>query len=260
MFHDRLINKPKDLESYVQYVYSSLLNLRDEGVVVSSNVILVGKSGAKHEVDVYYQFERSGVVHKVAFECKFKSRRVQKSDVIDFHGKLQDIGNIQGIFVSKSGYQQGAKDYAKHYDIQLLTLDDLPTLNILVAKRIESVALPDESYIGEPFWCLMEISNDGLTGSYYSRSNGIVFKKSLIPLFISKVDACEYLEALPDKKDYVVRGLPQHSLKFLFEAANLGKGKINFALMLHGSGPDGLWPGISYQLDELKSRFLLDPA
>lgn len=260
VFHDRVINKPKDLESYVQYVYSSLLNLRDEGVMVSSNVILVGKSGANHEVDVYYQFEKSGVVHKVAFECKFKSRRVQKSDVIDFHGKLQDIGNIQGIFVSKTGYQQGAKAYAKHYGIQLLTLDDLPTLNILVAKRIESVALPDESYIGEPFWCLMEFSNDGLTGSYYSRLDGIVFKKHLIPLFISKHDACGYLEALSDKNNFVVRGLPQHSLKFLFETANLSKSKVSFALMLHGVGPDGLWTGIPYSLEELQSRFLLEQA
>lgn len=261
MLHDKLIKKPKDLESYVQYVYSSLLNLRDDGVVVSSNVILVGKSGAKHEVDVYYQFEKSGVVHKVAFECKFKSRKVQKSDVIDFHGKLQDVGNIQGIFVSKSGYQQGAKDYADHYGIQLLTLNDLPTLNILVAKRIESVALPEESYIGEPFWCLMEISNDGLTGSYYSRSDdSVVFKKHLIPLFISKLDACKYLGMLPDKSDFVVRGLPQHSLKFLFETAKLGKGKVNFALMLHGADPDGLWSGISYSLEELKSRFLLEQA
>lgn len=257
MFHDKLINKPKDLESYVQYVYSSLLNLRDEGVVVSSNVILIGKSGAKHEVDVYYQFEKSRVLHKVAFECKFKSRRVQKSDVIDFHGKLQDIGNIQGIFVSKSGYQQGAKDYANHYGIQLLTLDDLPTLNILVGKRIESVALPDESYIGEPFWCLMGFSKDRLTGSYYSRPNGFLFKKHLIPLFISKLDAYEYLKTLPDKDDFVVRGLPQHSLNFLFETANLMKGKVSFVLMLLGANSEGLWPGITYSVEELKSRFLL---
>lgn len=258
MFNNNLINNPKKLEQYVQYVYSSLLNLRDEGVVVSNNVTLVGKSGAKHEVDVYYQFERSRVIHRVAFECKFKSRRVQKSDVIDFHGKLQDVGNIQGIFVSKSGYQQGAKDYAEHYDIQLLTLDDLPTLNILVAKRIESIALPDETYIGEPFWCLMGISSDVLTGSYYSRLEGLVFKKHLIPLFISKLDAYEYLESLPNKNEYVVRGLPQHSLNFLLKTANVGKGKVSFALMLLGSGPDGLWPGMSYSLEELKSRFLLD--
>ena len=257
MFHDKLIKKPKDLESYVQYVYSSLLNLKDEGVVVSSNTILVGKSGAKHEVDVYYQFEISGVTHKVAFECKFKSRRVQKSDVIDFHGKLQDVGNIQGLFVSKSGYQKGAKDYAEHYGIQLLTLDDLPTLNILVAKRIESVALPDETYIGEPFWCLMEISKNSLTGSYYSKKYGVIFKKYVIPLFISKIDALEYRTSLPDKEDFVVRGLPQHSLRFLFETADIMKGKVDFVLMLVGADGNGLWPGITYSIDELKSRFLL---
>ena len=257
MFHDKWIKKPKDLESYVQYVYTSLLNLKDEGVVVSSNTILVGKSGAKHEVDVYYQFEKSQVTHKVAFECKFKTRRVQKVDVIDFHGKLQDVGNIQGIFVSKSGYQQGAKDYAKYYGIQLLTLDDLPTLNILVAKRIESIALPDETYIGEPFWCLMEISKNSLTGSYYSKKYGVIFKKHLIPLFISQRDAFEYKSSLPDKENFVVRGLPQHSLKFLFGTADIMKGKVEFVLMLVGSDENGFWPCITYSLDELRSRFLL---
>tara|TARA_R110000751_G_scaffold129991_3_gene231967 strand:- start:164 stop:1000 length:837 start_codon:yes stop_codon:yes gene_type:complete len=257
MFHKNLLRKPKDLESYVNYVYSNLLNLKDDGVVVSSNTILVGRSGAKHEVDVYYQFEKSRITHKVAFECKFKSRSVQKSELIDFHGKLLDVGNIQGIFVSKSGYQQGAKDYAAHYGIQLLTLDDLPTLNVLVAKRIESVALPDETYVGEPFWCLMKITSDGLTGDYYSKKDGLISKKHMIPLFISKKDAGEYLNSLPDKADFVVRGLPQHSLKFLFEAASVMKGNVSFVLMLLGPDANGLWPGMTYSINELKIRFLL---
>lgn len=49
-----LIGSPKRLESYVQFVYSSLLNMKDQGVVVSSNAIIKGRSGAKHEIDVYY--------------------------------------------------------------------------------------------------------------------------------------------------------------------------------------------------------------
>ena len=115
MFGNELIKTPKDLESYVQYVYSSLLNLKDEGVVVSSNAILVGRSGARHEIDVFYQFQKTGIIHKVAFECKFLKRKVEKSSVIDFHGKIRDIGSIQGILVSKNGYQKGAKEYANHY-------------------------------------------------------------------------------------------------------------------------------------------------
>jgi len=46
-------SKGKTFESYVQFVYSTLLNLKDEGVVVSSNAMLKGRSGAKHEIDVF---------------------------------------------------------------------------------------------------------------------------------------------------------------------------------------------------------------
>lgn len=252
-----MITKPKDLESYVQYIYSTLLNLRDEGVVVSSNTVLVGRSGAKHEIDVFYQFEKSGVVHKVAFECKFKTRRVEKSEVVDFHGKIQDIGNIQGIFVSKNGYQSGAVDYANHYGIKLLSIEDLPAINILLAKRIESVALPDETYVGEPFWVLMEVVEQRLTGSYWSKKEGGLFKKNIIPLFISKLDANNFLADIPDRTDFVVRGLPQHSLRFLLRTTEIARGKVNFSLMLSGKGPDGAWPGELTTPAQVGFRFLV---
>ncbi|MGE4668613.1 restriction endonuclease [Yersinia enterocolitica] len=112
-----MIETPTDLESYMQYVYSCLLNLQNEGVVVSRRAILKGKS-TNHEIDVFYQFERAGVIHKVAIECKYLSRPVEKKDVMVFRGRLEDIGNIQGIMVSKLGYQKGAYEYAKHYDIK----------------------------------------------------------------------------------------------------------------------------------------------
>lgn len=38
-----MIETPKDLESYMQYVYSCLLNLQNEGVVVSRRAVLKGR-------------------------------------------------------------------------------------------------------------------------------------------------------------------------------------------------------------------------
>ncbi len=252
-----MIRNPKDLESYVQYVYSTLLNLKDEGVVVSANATFIGKSGARHEIDVFYQFERSRITHKVAFECKYLKRKVEKSDVIDFHGKIKDIGNIQGIFVSKNGYQKGAKEYASHYDIRLLTIGDLPTLNILLANRIESVALPDESFIGEPFWTLMEVRNNELTGNYWSRVTKKFRSKQYVPLFISKRDAEEFLSKIIDKDTYVVRGIPQHSLNFLLGAAKLSRGRLKFSLMLDGADENNMWPGFTYDPEAVEARFLI---
>ncbi len=75
-------NNGNSLESYVQYVYQSLLNMRNEGVVVSKNAKLRGKSGAMHEIDVFYEFVRAGIRHRVAVECKDLSRPVEKG--VDF--------------------------------------------------------------------------------------------------------------------------------------------------------------------------------
>lgn len=249
-----LIGSPKRLESYVQFVYSSLLNMKDQGVVVSSNAIIKGRSGAKHEIDVYYQFENSGVIHKVAFECKFTSRKVEKADVVNFHGKLQDVGNIQGIFVSKEGYQSGAMEYAKHYDIKLLTIDELPTLNIIVANRLKSVTLPDETYVGEPFWALMGYKDGMVQGDYWSikEESG----NTIIPLFISKKDALGFLKETIRKNEFVVRGLPQHSLNFFLKSTLLARGKVKISLMLQGIDDEGQWPGTILTPEEVGMRFL----
>ena len=45
-----------ELESYIQYVYEVMLNLKGESILVSKNAIMVGKSNVKHEIDVFYRF------------------------------------------------------------------------------------------------------------------------------------------------------------------------------------------------------------
>lgn len=61
----------RSFESYVQFIFSSLLNMKDEGVVVGRDVQLVDKFGLVHQVDIYYQFER---------EFSLRSRRVRRVD------------------------------------------------------------------------------------------------------------------------------------------------------------------------------------
>lgn len=246
-----MINTPKDLESYTQYVYSSLLNLQDEGVIVSRATTLKGHS-TSHEFDVYYQFERAGVVHKVAIECKFTKRPVEKADVIEFCGKLQEVGNPQGVMVSKSGYQKGAIEYGNYHHIKLLTLKEIPTLNILVAERVKSVALPTADYIGAPFWILMEKEGSNVSGTYF-RFTKKCKGKIVIPLFYSKRDAVNFLRNNPHINTYVIRGLPQHSLGFIINMGEISK--VLFMPMLMIS--DEQFGGVALTSEQLKKGFLL---
>ncbi len=133
----------QDFEERVKYIYSTLLNLRDEGVVVSRNTSIVGRSGATHQIDVYWDFTRAGIRHRVAIECKDHQKPIDKGYIQEFHAKLNDIGNVVGLVVAKNGYQEGAEIYAKHYNIETITIDQLPHMGQLLGLRLSVVALPD---------------------------------------------------------------------------------------------------------------------
>ena len=81
-------NRGQTLESWIHYVYDMLLNLRNDGVSVQRDVKLVGRSKVLHQIDVYYEFSRAGLKHRVAIECKDHNRPITKGDIQEFHGKL----------------------------------------------------------------------------------------------------------------------------------------------------------------------------
>lgn len=128
------------LESYVQYVYSTLLSLNDyEESIVSTNVTIKGKSGATNEFDVFYQFMHLNIECKVAIECKDWKKAVSVGQVRDFSAKIEDVGMGQflGVMVSKNGYQDGTITFAKSKGITLLTEKELPNMPQLIAGIIK---------------------------------------------------------------------------------------------------------------------------
>lgn len=247
-----MIKTWEDLESYTQYVYSTLLNPRDNGVEVSRNVILKGLKG-EYQIDVFYQFENAGVIHRVAIECKYHKRPLDRDTIMPFCNKITDIGNIIGVIVSESGYQNGAKEYAEKHGITLLTTKDLPRFNILVADYLMNSVLPTKDWVGEPFWILMEREEDNVSGSYYKLSqkhNG----RDVIPLFFSKREAIDFLNEFGEMDFFAIRGIPQHYLKRLIgfgEHFNLLFLLIIPVMTVEKSA------GFCIDSTELKKRFLL---
>ena len=199
----------KELENYVQFVYQKLLDFMDEGAMVSSNVSVIGKSGVKHEFDVYYEFQHLNMRHRIAIECKDWNTPVSKGEVGEFLSKLNDLNNISGMMVAKSGYQEGAKQFAEPNGIHLMETKDLPSLGEIVAGVIKEAFLPDEATQGAPFWTLMEIQSGEITGTYFSLPEG----KPIVPFFYSKVIAEKMREKLLDAENWVVRGVSQYQLK-----------------------------------------------
>ena len=110
-------------ERFTQEIYQQLVNLDVvRTTTVQHDVKLEGRSGQKHQIDVYWEYEIAGNKHRVAIECKNYNKQVPISKVRDFKGVLDDLNGVNGIMVTKVGYQEGAKNYAKEYGISLKEL------------------------------------------------------------------------------------------------------------------------------------------
>lgn len=114
------MNPNTDYERFTQDVYQQMLSCQHPKIAnVQHNVKIKGCSGCEHQIDVYWEYEKDGEKHRVAVECKNYSKHVPKEKVCAFHGVLSDLDGIEGIMVSKKGFQSGAKQYARAYGISL---------------------------------------------------------------------------------------------------------------------------------------------
>ena len=117
------MNQNTEYERFTQEIYQQLVNLDVVRTTkVQHDVKLEGRSGQKHQIDVYWEYEIAGNKHRVAIECKNYNTLVPIGKVRDFKGVLDDLNGVNGIMVTKVGYQEGAKKYAQEYGISLKEL------------------------------------------------------------------------------------------------------------------------------------------
>lgn len=117
------MNQNSEYERFTQEIYQQLVNLDVVRTTkVRHDVKLEGRSGQKHQIDVYWEYVIAGNKHRVAIECKNYNTLVPIGKVRDFKGVLDDLNGVNGIMVTKVGYQEGAKKYAQEYGISLKEL------------------------------------------------------------------------------------------------------------------------------------------
>lgn len=116
-------NTGVDYEVLTQEVFSRLHAQQGLITRVERNVILAGKSGAQHQIDVTFTFQAAGVSYRTIVQCKDWGSPVKQEQVFAFKQVLDEIpGQPRGIIVARSGFQDGAKKFATHHGIELYEL------------------------------------------------------------------------------------------------------------------------------------------
>jgi hypothetical protein len=90
---------------------------------IEHDIILKGKD-SEHQIDVFWEFEAGGIQYSNIVQAKdWRTTKVNQGELFKFKCILNDLpGQPRGIFVTKTGYQKGAKEFANKNGILLYEL------------------------------------------------------------------------------------------------------------------------------------------
>lgn len=93
-----------------------------ETVAVEHDVVLKGKA-MDHQIDVVWDYIADGDQRRRVFECKHWAKNVDNSLLAAWRTTVEDLVDpADGVFVTRTGYQIGAKKMAAYYGISIWTL------------------------------------------------------------------------------------------------------------------------------------------
>ncbi|WP_312824892.1 restriction endonuclease [Epilithonimonas sp.] len=128
----------KTYESITKYIYETLkkefkVNIEGYG----NDCKIKGKSGVKHQIDVL--ISESNDVHsfRTAIECKYWNKKINKDTVMKLWAIMSDSDIEEGIIVSKKGYTNDAQQFANHYNIKLVQLQETGSEDDDIQKELE---------------------------------------------------------------------------------------------------------------------------
>lgn len=112
-----------EYEKIAQQVYQAILCIDEvETIEVEHNVLITGRSGVKHQIDVYWRYMKDGIEHQVLVECKYYKSKIDLIHARNLLGLLADIPNSQGVLLTTVGFPSGVVSLCKFYGISLKRL------------------------------------------------------------------------------------------------------------------------------------------
>lgn len=119
MYMDKLIDW-KDFELFIQQMYKT-----DPNLIVEHDVTLIGKSGAKRQIDVLITQKTKLHTYKTIVECKKWKEKVSRNIVDIVWAGMEDLNASKGVIFTTSGYEEGAQKYAESKNIDIFLIREL---------------------------------------------------------------------------------------------------------------------------------------
>jgi len=113
------LEKGHELESKIERFFQ--LN----GYKTQRNVVLEGKSGGKHEIDILAEKSDGVTTFRLMIECKAWDKPIEKDVVSKVSYVLRDLGLNKAIIVSLKGWRVGAEKSADELGIELWGRDKI---------------------------------------------------------------------------------------------------------------------------------------
>jgi hypothetical protein len=140
-----------------------------KNIKVQHNVELQGKT-LKHQIDVYWEYELGGVVYRAIVQAKDWGQAVTQNQLLAFKAILDDLpGQPRGIFVTRTGYQSGAEQFAKAngivlYELRVPTEEDMKGKVMTIKLRTHAFAQhsSDVEPLFDQTWVVAEAQKLGL--------------------------------------------------------------------------------------------------
>lgn len=188
-----MAKKGTEYEKLTQKLYQQLLdndNTICNTIEVKHNILILGKSGLEHQIDVFWEYELAGVSYKTIIEVKDWKTKVKKGDLMEFNDKLNDIPcNPNGIYVSKSGFQSGAIAYAEHHGIKIVSISETNLMKKLILNMgVRTPHIENFNIILDKEWLSAEKERLGITDEIKFSFEGLSMLENDLNEFKTVID------------------------------------------------------------------------
>lgn len=108
------------IHKVIEQEMSGIIGVEDLEIIHSAK--MKGLSGYEHQIDVAYRFKIWKTEILIIVECKQYQKNVGVDDLLEFRSRIEDLRAHKGVFITSSGFQSGALEFAKANRIALFVV------------------------------------------------------------------------------------------------------------------------------------------